>query len=81
MDRDLLKQLDTWKREFLRPDGAMQVGQIWLSEDVIGEVQIKLPETHQVMPMGWRERARQAVEQGRGDGRGGLVILQFDDVR
>jgi homoserine acetyltransferase len=81
VDRNLLKQLDRWKREFLRPDGAMQVGQIWLSEENIVEVQIKLPETHHAMPMGWREKARQAVEQGRGQRHGDLVILQYDDIR
>jgi len=74
--------MDTWKREFFRPNSAVQTGRVWLSADDIVEVEIRLREPHQVMPRGWRDRARSFVERKRASGEieRNMLFVTFDEV-
>jgi len=63
MPTTLLMRDNPWKRQFLRPDGALQEATAWRDNGDEIVIQLQLPEQHYVMPLGWQKAAKAAAER------------------
>lgn len=82
MDRNTLRQLDYWEEARVGPGGAIQHGQVWLTESCTINVEIKLPSHQQLMPIGWKDQVRNLIE-GRFENRRppkDVLRLRFTEI-
>ncbi len=63
MDRNKLRQMDYWEKIPGGPDGAIQHGQVWLTENSTINVEIRLTSHLQSMPVGWEDQVRSLIER------------------
>lgn len=82
MDHDTLRRLDYWEEAPVGSDAAIQAGQVWVTEDRVIDVEIRLTSQRQPMPFGWQNHVRKLIKQRveRGALAENVIRLRFTDI-